>query len=202
MAATSRRSAFVICVLLAIAFNVAALGALSGIVADWRSGGTAKSSTTSWITAVQVPPINTSPLLPTTTPSDSISNASSLPRPVPHTESPTVITAPAAQAEASKAPVRFYRFAEVDKPAQPDSDWSLDTAALDTAGVSRLVFQVFVDSEGKIVDCSILEPRTLNALSRKSLEDRLKQTTLTPALRAGVAVASVRKIEVSILPSE
>ena len=100
------------------------------------------------------------------------------------------------------APVRFYRFDEVDRPAMPDSDWNLDTQFLDAAGVSRLVFEVFVSATGEIVECTIVEPETLDDDVRQRLVDRLRQSTIEPAMRAGLPVASVRKIEVTTTPVE
>lgn len=98
--------------------------------------------------------------------------------------------------------VRFYRFDEVDRPAIPDSDWNLDTQFLDAAGVSRLVFEVFVSAAGEIVECTIVEPGTLDDDVRQRLVDRLRQSTIEPAMRAGLPVASVRKIEVTTTPVE
>jgi hypothetical protein len=94
--------------------------------------------------------------------------------------------------------VRYYRTGEVDRPSQPDSDWNLDAAALDAAGVSTMAFEVFVGSDGTIVDCAILEPKALADPARIALEARLRQTVLRPAERGGVAVPSVRRIEMSV----
>lgn len=96
--------------------------------------------------------------------------------------------------------MRFYRSGEVDRPAEPDSDWNLDTAALDSASIQTLVFDIFVNRDGEVVGCKILAPATLPDSTRDALEDRLRQTVLRPALRGGTAVASVRRIEVSVLP--
>ena len=96
--------------------------------------------------------------------------------------------------------VRFYRSSEVDRPAEPDSDWNLDTAVLDVAGVERLVFEVFIGRNGEVVACTILEPVALDSQARQTIEDRLRQTALQPAVLGGAAVASVRRIEVSATP--
>lgn len=96
--------------------------------------------------------------------------------------------------------VRFYRSSEVDRAAEPDSDWNLDTAVLDAVGVERLVFEVFIGRNGEVVWCTVLEPAGLDTQARQTIENRLRQTTLQPAVRAGTAVASVRRIEVSALP--
>ena len=96
--------------------------------------------------------------------------------------------------------MRFYRSSEVDRPAEPDSDWNLDTAALDTAGIERLVFDIFISSDGAVVGCTIVEPFGLADDARQLLEARLRKTALQPASRRGEPVASVRRIEVSVLP--
>jgi hypothetical protein len=95
---------------------------------------------------------------------------------------------------------RFFASGEVDRPAEPDSDWNLDTAVLDAAGIERLVFDVFVSDTGGGVGCTILEPAEIAPATRTLLEDRLRQTVLQPALRGGMPVASVRRIEVTVLP--
>ena len=119
--------------------------------------------------------------------------------------SPPRLTAVAAtkaplQALDGASVVRFYRSSEVDRPAEPDSDWNLDTAVLDVAGVERLVFEVFISHNGEVVGCTILEPVALDSQARQTIEDRLRQTALQPAVLGGAAVASVRRIEVAATP--
>lgn len=94
----------------------------------------------------------------------------------------------------------FYTFGEVHSPALPDADWNLDTADFAVLGLNRLVFEVFISDQGKVVACTILEPATLTDDNRRMLEERLRQTSLQPAQRAGLPVASVRKIEMDLLP--
>ncbi|MDQ6681011.1 MAG: hypothetical protein M3Y67_08615 [Pseudomonadota bacterium] len=95
-------------------------------------------------------------------------------------------------------PVRFYTFSEVDSPAAPDSDWNLDVGALDAIGLKRLVFEVLVSDRGEIVGCTILDPPGLDDNVRRGLEQRLRETSLQPALRAGRFVASERRIELFV----
>jgi hypothetical protein len=99
------------------------------------------------------------------------------------------------------ATVRFYESAEVEQPAEPDSDWNLDPALLDISGVQTLVFDVFIGPTGDVVGCTILAPAELAPDVRQTIEDRLRQTVARPALREGQAVASVRRIEVTIAPA-
>jgi hypothetical protein len=93
---------------------------------------------------------------------------------------------------------RFYAYAEVDRAAKPEHDWNIDLAALDALGLERLVFEVFISDTGQIVDCTVLAPTGLPEDSRHALEQRLLETRLTPALRAGQAVASRRRIEMLV----
>ena len=96
----------------------------------------------------------------------------------------------------------YYEFGEVDTPALPDTDWNLDPDLLDALGVSRMVFEVFISETGEVVDCHVIEPEALDPDARQTLEARLRQTTLQPALRGGRSVASLRKIELSLAPAE
>ena len=96
----------------------------------------------------------------------------------------------------------YYGFDEVDTPALPDTDWNLDPSLLDALGVSRMVFEVFISETGAVVDCHVIEPDALDPDARQTLETRLRQTTLQPALRGGRSVASLRKIELSLAPDE
>jgi hypothetical protein len=115
-------------------------------------------------------------------------------------------TAPAARTthEATSAPATqptlFYGFQEVDSPAYPTSDWNLDVDALDAIGVTRLVFEVLISDSGDVVGCTVLDPTDLTDDVRRRLEQRLSETTLEPARRAGQLVASMRRIELVVAP--
>lgn len=97
--------------------------------------------------------------------------------------------------------IRFYRSGEVEQRAEPESDWNLDTAVLDVLGIDKLVFDVFTDRTGRIVECTIVFPDNLLAESRTTLEQRLGETVVKPAMRAGTAVATVQRIEITVAPS-
>ena len=89
---------------------------------------------------------------------------------------------------------------EVDSPAYPRSDWNLDVDALEAVGISRLVFEVLVNDRGEVVECTVLDPTGLPDDARRGLEQRLRETNLQPAQRAGQLVASMRRIELVVVP--
>lgn len=93
----------------------------------------------------------------------------------------------------------FYRWHEVERAAEPESDWNLDAATLNAAGVPTLVFDIFISESGEVVACTIVAPEALPLELRLELEERVRQTPLRPAIRVGTPVASVRRIEVSSL---
>lgn len=95
----------------------------------------------------------------------------------------------------AEQPIRFYRFTEVDRPADPQTDWAIEPEALDKLGLQRLAFEVLIDDRGEIVGCTILDPPALADDIRDDLESKLRATSMNPALRAGQRVASVRRIE-------
>ena len=182
--------------------NGLAIGAFAAAVTQWHVPAGAPSQTASIDTfnvARSTPePAATSPPTPT--------RASAEPNRADAEAAPqtrlTVAASPKAPPAArdGSSAARFYRSSEVDRPAEPDSDWNLDTAVLDAAGVERLVFEVFIGHNGEVIACTILEPASLDAQARQTIEERLRQTVLQPAVRAGTAVASVRRIEVSAAP--
>ncbi len=89
----------------------------------------------------------------------------------------------------------FYDHHEVDIPAEPVEDWNLEPAALDRLAIARIVFTIFVGSDGRALHCSVDAPEQLAADVRRELAQRLCETELRPARRGGVAVASRRRIE-------
>ena len=95
--------------------------------------------------------------------------------------------------------MHFYRSEEVDRPAEPESNWNLDAAAFETAGVRVLVFEVYISRLGEVVACTLVEPEAMTTEFSDALEQRVRHTSLRPAVRHGMPVASVRRIEVSVL---
>lgn len=187
---------FAISIAAAVLLNGLAIGAFAAASARGQAP-TRASGQVSWITAVTHARISHEQ---SSVHSTALPRAPVLPeptlQPLPHPPAPAVPKALLATSEADN-PARFYRSSEVDRPAAPDSDWNLDTALLDAAGVETLVFEIFIDRSGEVVGCAILEPSTLGAAARHAIEARLSQTLLQPAMRAGIAVASVRRIEVT-----
>ena len=98
----------------------------------------------------------------------------------------------------SVEPVRFYRLSEVDSPAEPEGDWTLDLDALDALGLDRVAFEVLVSDRGEIVSCVLLDTVGLPQDIRASLEQRLRSTDMRPAIRGGIRVASVRHVELYV----
>lgn len=111
---------------------------------------------------------------------------------------PDLSSAAIASIETPVAAAHFYSFDEVELPAAPVSDWELDAAALDSARIARIVFDLFVADDGVVVACNIIEPPMLDDALRASLEARLRSTVLLPAVRIGRAVDSVRRIELTV----
>ena len=196
----TKRRGFVFSVAAAVMLNGLAIGAFAAAVTRWHAPSGAASQA-AWITTFTV--AHPTPELAATAPT-----AGAMPAPKPAAVAaapPPRLTAVAAtktplQALDGASAVRFYRSSEVDRPAEPDSDWNLDTAVLDVAGVERLVFEVFIGRNGEVVAGTILEPVALDGQARQTIEDRLRQTALQPAVLGGAAVASVRRIEVSATP--
>ena len=197
----TKRRGFALSVAAAVLMNGLAIGAFAAAVTRWHvaSGapGQAASITTFTVAGPtpELAPTQPAPARGMSEPKSAAIAAAAPPR----------ITAAATPKAPPYAPeggsvVRFYRSSEVDRPAEPDSDWNLDTAVLDAAGVERLVFEVFIGRNGEVVACTILEPAALDSQARQTIEDRLRQTALQPAVRGGAAVASVRRIEVSATP--
>ncbi len=98
-------------------------------------------------------------------------------------------------AGSEQATLRFFRLGELDDPAQPATEWSLDLAALDELGLDRVAFELLIDDRGEIITCSLATPLELGAEVRQALERRLQETQMRPAVRDGVRVASYRRIE-------
>jgi|GEM_PF-6803864 len=89
----------------------------------------------------------------------------------------------------------YYESHEVDIPAEPLPDWEVDVDQLMTSGVRRLSFAVWVDERGIARKCKVLNMDPVGVLKPEAIAVRLCQTNLTPAVRRGVKVASVRHIE-------
>ena len=195
-----RRGSIALCALAAFALNAVALGVFADVATRWQRPwvGTREPA---WITAIEIAPPSEQRAEPVVRPAG-VEPAAPPRTAVARQRAPTATAPDVAVAppdDADKLPTHFYAFNEVERAAEPDSDWNLDPSALDAAGIEKLVFEIFVDRAGAVVGCVVLEPSGLNDEVRGSLEQRLRSTTLQPAIRGGVNVPSVRRIEVSVV---
>ena len=198
---SARRRWFAASLCAALALNLAAIGAFAATSMRWQAPS-AGSSRTSWIIATSVAPAPERPA-PNEVPERTVHPTEPGDRLQPtrqHTahEPKTRLQAPPASPAVEGEPTRFFTSGEVDRPAEPDPDWNLDPAALDAVGVQKIVFDIFIGPTGEVIGCEIIEPRSLPEEARLALQERLKQTVLQPARRHDMAVASVRRIEVSV----
>lgn len=198
-----RRRSFAVSLAVAFGLNAGLLTLTAASVQAWRAP-THLPRQPSWVTTVVAPRVVAEPepaATPPALPADAmLSHAQPALPPPPADSTAAAPKSPPLQDDDDRV-VRFYRYREVDLTAEPDSDWNLDTAALDAAGVQTLVFEIFIGAAGEVVACTILAPTDLPAETRSLLEERLRSTTLQPAVRAGLAVASVRRIEMSVQSS-
>ena len=222
-AAASRRIAsrvsFMVCSSAALAFNLVAIGVFAAVTTP-RHSTPANGARTAWITAtkIQPPPETIAPAsepartappatLHEPTPAAATEHPSlpaRTPRPMVETPvlPPVLLSPTPPTANTEGEPMRFYGSGEVDQPAEPapDSDWNLDTAALDAWGVRALVFDVFISRTGEVIESRIIEPQSLPDAARLALQQRVRETAVQPALRDQIPVASVRRIEMSVAP--
>ena len=122
-------------------------------------------------------------------------------QPVPVTASPDELQSPAAGASMSSgahpAPgQRYFDTSEVDTSAMPLPEWQVDVPTLMALGVRSVSVDVLISEAGVTQQCAVtrIEPQQPPAL-QLAVASRLCETVLRPAQRHGVAVASVRHIE-------
>ena len=82
----------------------------------------------------------------------------------------------------------------------PQPDWQVDIELLMAGGITQLTFEVLISETGQLERCEVLQVEPPTAVVQDdflahTLAAHLCTTTATPALRAGVAVPSVRRIE-------
>lgn len=182
----------------AIALNAVVLTVAAVQVQAWHAP-TSPAHAVAWVTAVAAPAKAPESV---EAPRFARSNLPPLePAPVPRRgDADTVAATPKSPPSTSDDDrvVRFYKYREVDRIAEPESGWNLDAAVLDSSGIQTLAFEIFIDASGGVVACTILAPADLPDGMRSLLEKRLRETVMEPAQRNGVRVASVRRIEVSV----
>ncbi|MFM9914467.1 MAG: hypothetical protein ACKVOX_01560 [Rhizobacter sp.] len=90
----------------------------------------------------------------------------------------------------------YFSVEEVDTPAIPTPDWQVDVALLLGMGIRSFNVNVLINETGVAEHCAVtrMEPEQAVEL-RRSVEMKLCETVLRPAMRSGVAVPSVRHIE-------
>ena len=98
------------------------------------------------------------------------------------------------------APGYHYSVDEVDTPAAPRSDWDVDIASLLSRNVAMVSFEVQVSDTGRLERCKVIQIQPPAASLEEPLASRLCKTRATPAIRRGVAVPSVRRIELVLAP--
>ena len=99
--------------------------------------------------------------------------------------------------EASRGP-EFLASDEVDEPARPLHAWTLDAEALSSLGITRIVFDVWVDEHSALVALRVvhLEPAASADLA-PLVEARLADTLMTAALVGGRPVTHRQRIELA-----
>lgn len=106
---------------------------------------------------------------------------------------------PAAPGPATPAePLHYFETHEVDTPAEPQPDWVIDTPGLASVGVKRLGFEIHVGGDGVPRRCEVLSMDPPLTDAWPLLAQRLCTTPMSPAVRRGAPVPSVRRIEMEI----
>ena len=91
---------------------------------------------------------------------------------------------------------RYFDVSEVDTPAMPLPEWQVDVTILMAQGVRSVSVDVLISESGTAQQCAVTRiepPQPPDLLA--AVASKLCETTLRPALRQGLAVPSVRHIE-------
>lgn len=91
---------------------------------------------------------------------------------------------------------RYFDVSEVDQPAIPTPDWALDAETLVHNGVRSLRVEVLVSDKGRPEKCSVQAMVPPRPVLYQAIARQVCSTRLTPAMRQGVAVPSVRHVEI------
>lgn len=94
-------------------------------------------------------------------------------------------------------PLRFYSGSELDARAEPDKEIELYFPSLPAGSPqsAKLVLQLKIDETGLVVEATVLEA-TYPGLLDKHAIDAFRKLTFVPAKLNGVAVKSIKRIEV------
>jgi len=92
----------------------------------------------------------------------------------------------------------YFDVTEVDTPAAPTPDWALDPSMLVRNAIQSLKVEVLVSETGRAERCTIVSMQPARPDLRALIARQLCETRLVPAIRSGVAVPSVRHVEILI----
>ena len=98
--------------------------------------------------------------------------------------------------------ITFYTVDEVDQPAHPRLDWEFPADSVTAAGLRRMVIQLWILEDGKILDIDILSttPARPGEQVNRNIAKWLMQTDVAPAIKDGHRVASQRTLEIVFDP--
>jgi hypothetical protein len=102
----------------------------------------------------------------------------------------------AAGAAQGGTPRRYFAVSEVDEPAVPKPDWTLDPSVLLRNGVRSMKVEVLVSETGRAERCTVLSMDPPTRRLYGTIESQICATRLTAAVLNGVAVPSVRHVEI------
>ncbi len=144
-----------------------------------------------WITAASSAPETTDP--PTPLPAEA-------PAALPATAA-TSAAVPQAGVPAQRGP-EFLGSDAVDEPARPASTWALDAEGLAALGITRIVFDTWVDANAQVAGLRVvaMEPASTASLA-PLVEARLATTPMVAARRGGQPVAHQQRIDLGWQPA-
>jgi hypothetical protein len=142
-----------------------------------------------WITATSPSPENTA------TPT--------LPAAEEHAATLAAATAPVAEVAlpAQRGP-EFLGSDAVDQPSRPASAWALDADGLASLGITRIVFDTWVDAQAQMAGLRVVAMEPASAASLAPLvEARLATTPMVAARKGGQPVAHQQRIDLGWQPA-
>lgn len=109
-----------------------------------------------------------------------------------------------AKATSAPLPLRYYRDAEVDRPAEPVSQAPL--VYPENAYVSKLAgavrARVYIDDKGSVVSIDVVQAKPIAGVFEDAAVEALSKLRYRPALVAGKPVLSQKLVEVKFDPYE
>jgi hypothetical protein len=102
------------------------------------------------------------------------------------------------EVSSANVPLENYLGAgDIDQPAMPVGEWVINTQVWPLGHISRLAIKLWISASGKIDYWEFDDESTVDPAVRSGL-DPINETILNPAMRNGVAVASVQVLELTI----